>query len=102
MENKYSFNSLVEQTIKSNWDKDALTDYKGATLQYHDVARKIEKLHIVFDECGIKVGDNLTIDSTGRLNATGGDLSGYYTKEETDEAIANAIGGLINANEVGY
>ena len=51
---------------------------------------------------GIKVGDNLTIDSTGRLNATGGDLSGYYTKEETDEAIANAIGGLINANEVGY
>lgn len=61
MENKYSFNSLIEQTIKSNWDKDALTDYKGATLQYHDVARKIEKLHIVFDECGIKAGDKIAL-----------------------------------------
>ena len=61
MENKYSFNSLVEQTIKSNWDKDALTDYKGATLQYHDVARKIEKLHIVFEQCGIKAGDKIAL-----------------------------------------
>ena len=42
-----SFNSYIEKSIKDNWEKDALTDYKGATLQYHDVARIIEKLHIV-------------------------------------------------------
>ncbi len=43
-----SFNSYIERSIIKNWHLDALTDYKGATLQYHDVARKIEKLHILF------------------------------------------------------
>ena len=43
-----SYNELIEKSIVSNWEKDALTDFKGATLQYHDVARKIEKLHIIF------------------------------------------------------
>ena len=41
-----SFNSYIERSVTQNWNLDALTDYKGATLQYHDVARKIEKLHI--------------------------------------------------------
>ena len=48
-----SFNSLIEQSIIKNWELDALTDYKGATLQYRDVARKIEKLHIIFQNSGI-------------------------------------------------
>ena len=43
-----SFIAYIENSIKANWDLDALTDYKGATLQYKDVARKIEKLHIIF------------------------------------------------------
>ena len=47
-----SFNELIEKSIVNNWDKDALTDFKGATLQYHDVARKIEKLHIMFESSG--------------------------------------------------
>ena len=42
-----SFIAFLEDSIKKNWDLDALTDYKGATLQYKDVARKIEKLHII-------------------------------------------------------
>ena len=42
-----SFNELIQQSIIKNWNRDALTDYKGSTLQYHDVARKIEKLHIM-------------------------------------------------------
>ena len=45
-----SFIAYIENSIKNNWDLDALTDYKGATLQYKDVARKIEKLHIIFEE----------------------------------------------------
>ena len=56
-----SFNLLIENTIKTNWDKDALTDYKGATLQYHDVARKIEKLHILFENSGIEKGDKIAL-----------------------------------------
>lgn len=42
-----SFIAFVEESIKKHWNLDALTDYKGATLQYKDVARKIEKLHIL-------------------------------------------------------
>jgi len=56
-----SFNSFIEQSIKDNWLLDALTDYKGATLQYHDVARKIEKLHIMMDAAGIQKGDRIAV-----------------------------------------
>lgn len=61
MEKVPSFNALVENAITSNWDRDALTDYKGGTLQYHDVARKIAKLHIMFDYSGIKPGDKIAL-----------------------------------------
>lgn len=56
-----SFNSYIEQSIINNWHLDALTDYKGATLQYHDVARKIEKLHILFENCGVIKGDKIAV-----------------------------------------
>ena len=56
-----SFNALIEQSIKDHWDLDALTDYKGATLQYHDVARKIEKLHILFESSGVAKGDKIAL-----------------------------------------
>lgn len=56
-----SFNSFVEQSIKDNWERDALTDYKGATLQFHDVARKIEKLHILFENSELQRGDKVAL-----------------------------------------
>ena len=58
---KQSFIAFLEESIRKNWDLDALTDYKGATLQYKDVARKIEKLHILFEESGIKPGDKIAV-----------------------------------------
>lgn len=61
MESVPSFNSIIEKSIIKNWDLDALTDYKGATLQYKDVARKIEKLHILFENSGIVRGDKIAI-----------------------------------------
>ena len=61
MERNPSFNFLIEQSIIKNWDQDALTDYKGATLQFHDVARKIEKLHIVFENSGLMSGDKVAL-----------------------------------------
>lgn len=61
MEQAISFNSLIEKSIVENWNLDALTDYKGKTLQYHDVARKIEKLHILYENCGIQKGDKIAL-----------------------------------------
>ncbi len=56
-----SFNSIIEKAIIDNWDLDALTDFKGVTLQYHDVARKIEKLHILFEYSGVGKGDKIAL-----------------------------------------
>jgi len=56
-----SFNKYIEKSIIDNWNQDALTDYKGITLQYHDVARKIEKLHILFEHSGVKQGDKIAL-----------------------------------------
>lgn len=56
-----SFIAFIEESIKNHWDLDALTDYKGLTLQYKDVARKIEKLHLLLEGSGIKPGDKVAI-----------------------------------------
>ncbi|NLZ73609.1 MAG: long-chain fatty acid--CoA ligase, partial [Bacteroidales bacterium] len=56
-----SFIAFIENSIKQNWDLNALTDYDGATLQYRDVARKIEKVHILLEESGVKKGDKIAI-----------------------------------------
>ena len=56
-----SFNAIIESSIIKFWDLDALTDYKSTTLQYHDVARKIEKLHILFENSGIEKGDKIAL-----------------------------------------
>ena len=58
-EHYMSFNKNIEKSIVSNWNYDALTDYKGATLQFNDVARKIEKVHILLEQAGIKKGDKV-------------------------------------------
>ena len=56
-----SYNALVEKSIIDHWDMDALTDYKGQTLQFHDVARKIEKVHILFENSGVQRGDKIAL-----------------------------------------
>ena len=63
-----SFNALIEKSIVDHWDMDALTDYKGATLQYHDVARKIEKLHIMFENSGVVKGDKIALCGRNSAN----------------------------------
>lgn len=68
MENIPSFNSFIEKSIIDNWDLDALTDYKGVTLQYKDVARKIEKLHIIFENSGVQKGDKIAVCGRNSAN----------------------------------
>lgn len=70
MEIQDSFIQLVEESIRANWDRDALTDYKGATLQYKDVARKIEKMHILFEHAGIQKGDKIALCGRNSANWT--------------------------------
>ena len=56
-----SFNEYIQKAIIDNWDHDALTDYQGVTLQFHDVARKIEKIHILFENAGVRQGDKIAL-----------------------------------------
>lgn len=61
METYTDFVDLIAESLKNNWDFDALTDYQGVTLQYKDVARKIEKLHILFENAGVEKGDKVAL-----------------------------------------
>ena len=56
-----NLNAYIAGSIISNWDMEAFTDYKGATLLYRDVARRIAKLHIIFEETGLKPGDRIAL-----------------------------------------
>ena len=56
-----SFNEYIQKAIIDNWNHDALTDYQGVTLQFHDVARKIEKIHILFENAGVRQGDKIAL-----------------------------------------
>ncbi|GHT12043.1 long-chain-fatty-acid--CoA ligase [Bacteroidia bacterium] len=72
MEIEKSVVRLIEQSLKKHWDLPALSDYQGTTYQYKDVARRIAKMHIIFDGCGIKRGDKIAI--CGRNSANWGTL----------------------------
>ena len=61
MKTAASFNEYIQKAVVENWDHDALTDYQGVTLQFHDVARKIEKIHILFEHAGVQKGDKIAI-----------------------------------------
>jgi len=63
-----SLNKFFENCFKEHWDYLALSNYKGENLQYKDVARRIEKLHIVFEECGLKKGDKVAICGRNQAN----------------------------------
>ena len=59
---------MLEASFKKNWDCAALSDFKGITLHYRDVARRIEKLHIIFNICGVEKGDRIAICSRNQAN----------------------------------
>ena len=63
-----SLNKILEESFRKNWDCAALSDFKGITLHYRDVARRIEKLHIIFNICGVEKGDRIAICSRNQAN----------------------------------
>ena len=99
MDSFNSFNAYIQRAIVNNWDQDALTDYQGITLQFHDVARKIEKLHILFENSNVKPGDKIAL--CGRNSAhwavaflatvTYGAVAVPIQHEFNDEQIHNIV-----------
>ena len=63
-----SVNKLFQESFKKNWDRPAISNYQGITLHYRDVARRIEKMHIMFEECGLAKGDKVAICSRNQAN----------------------------------
>lgn len=63
-----SVNKLLEKSFKENWDRPALSNYKGQDLAYRDVARRIAKLHIAYEQCGLEKGDKVAICSRNQAN----------------------------------
>lgn len=56
-----SFNAYIENSIRENWELTALSDFKGVSYNYKDIARKIEKMHILMEAAGVKKGDKIAI-----------------------------------------
>ena len=63
-----SVNKLIEKSIKENWERDALSNYQGATLRYKDLAERIRYLQIAFEQCGLKKGDKVALCSRNQAN----------------------------------
>ncbi|MBP1538980.1 MAG: AMP-binding protein [Prevotella sp.] len=97
------FNELIEKSIIKNWDNDAITDYHASTLQYHDVARKIEKLHIMFENSGVVRGDKIALcgrNSSGWAAAFLATLTyGAVAVPILHEFTAEQIHNIVNHSE---
>lgn len=63
-----SVNKLIEKSIRENWEREALSNYKGATLKYKEVAERIKYLHIAFEHCGLQKGDKVALCSRNQAN----------------------------------
>ena len=63
-----SVNKIYQEAFKKNWDRPAISNYQGITLHYRDVARRIEKMHIMFEECGLQKGDKVALCSRNQAN----------------------------------
>ncbi len=68
-EEKYNFVKMYERSFRDNWDSEALTDYgTDVTLTYGQLAINIEKLHILFNECGLKKNDKVAVMGKNNTN----------------------------------
>lgn len=103
MESYTDFISFIEKSVVENWNLDALTDYKGATFQYKDVARKIEKLHILFENAGIVSGDKVALCGRNSANWAVAFLAtlsyGAVAVPILHEFKANQVHDIVNHSE---
>ena len=63
-----SVNKIYQEAFKKHWERPAISNYQGVTLKYGDVARRMAKLHIMFEECGLQKGDKVALCSRNQAN----------------------------------
>ena len=63
-----SLNKIYQEAFKKHWERPAISNYQGVTLKYGDVARRMAKLHIMFEECGLQKGDKVALCSRNQAN----------------------------------
>ena len=80
-----SVNKLYEESFKKNWDRPALSNYQGVTLHYRDVARRIAKMHIMYEKCGLKKGDKVI--TAGGIYGTVDEVRDGYIFMEVDNNV---------------
>ncbi|MDE6285581.1 MAG: AMP-binding protein, partial [Muribaculaceae bacterium] len=69
-EEEKSIIPFIENSIRDNWERPALTNFRGVSYQYRDVARKIAKLHLLFEHAGLQRGERIAL--CGRNSAQWG------------------------------
>ena len=98
-----SVNKIYQEAFKKHWDRPAISNYQGITLHYRDVARRIEKMHIMFEECGLKKGDKVALCSRNQANWAVAFLSamtyGAVPVPLLHEFKSNNIHHLVNHSE---
>ena len=68
-EEKYNFVKMYERSLRDNWELPAVTDYgTDVTLTYGQLAINIAKLHILFEQCGIKKNDKIAVMGKNNSN----------------------------------
>lgn len=56
-----TLNGYLQSSVRKNWEELALTDFNGVSFQYRDIARKIAKLHLLYEQAGVKRGDKIAL-----------------------------------------
>lgn len=63
-----NFVTRFQETVKECWDNPAVSDYRGITLTYADMAREIETMHLVWREAGLVKGDKISLNARSSAN----------------------------------
>ncbi|WP_304476893.1 AMP-binding protein, partial [uncultured Muribaculum sp.] len=56
-----TLNGYLQSSVRKNWEELALTDFNGVSFQYRDIARKVAKLHLLYEQAGVKRGDKIAL-----------------------------------------
>lgn len=103
MSENVSLNKYIKEAISRNWDSYALTDMGGMNYQFKDVALVVEKLHIMFEEAGVKRGDRVAICGKNSANWAVAFIacltSGVVAVPILHEFKADTIHHLVNHSE---
>ena len=62
------FSDYLTEGIKHNWNTKALSNFKGDTLTYGEIAQKISEIQLIFEAGGMKKGDKVALAGKNSIN----------------------------------